>query len=333
MHLFVDYFIDQKQKRSSSNSSRISTRQVQLIIDKLVSQSQRNSTSQNYLAIWRQFNRFVINLDVKPRTWEDRVTLFIGYKIDNGMQSSTVKSYVSAIKKLLVDDGYPWDDNKVIVGSLTKACKIINDRVHTRLPIQCSLLEMILFEVHRIYSQKGQLYLLVLYQALFALSYYGMMRISEVTQSQHVAKACNIYSARNEHKIKIVFYSSKTHGKGMRSQKIEITSNSSEKSGFYAKRNFCPFKLMNNYMDYRGDYADKNEQFFVFRDKSPVTPTNARNILKICLSNLGLDAKLYGMHSFRVGRTTDLIKYNYSVEEVKRMGRWRSNTVYKYIRP
>ena len=78
------------------------------------------------------------------------MTLFIAHKIGQGMQSATVKSYVSAIKKLLVDDGYPWDDQKVLLGSLTKACKIINDRVYTRLPIQCSLLEMILFEVQKL---------------------------------------------------------------------------------------------------------------------------------------------------------------------------------------
>ena len=56
----------------------------------------------------------MINLDVKPTSWEDRVTLFIGYKIDQGINSSTVKSYVSAIKKMLTDDGYPWDDKKGI---------------------------------------------------------------------------------------------------------------------------------------------------------------------------------------------------------------------------
>ena len=63
--------------------------------------------------------------------------------------------------------------------------------------------------------------------------------------------------------------------------------------------------------------------FFVFRDKSPVTPDNARKVLKECLMHLGLDPLMYGMHSLRVGRTTDLIKYHYSIEEVKAMGRWR----------
>ena len=64
----------------------------------------------------------------------------------------------------------------------------------------------------------------------------------------------------------------------------------------------------------------------------PVTVEQARNVLKQCLTNIGLDPYNYGMHSFRVGHTSDLIKYNYSLEELKKMGRWCSNTVYKYIR-
>ena len=183
-----------KKKSTSNNtgnstSSKISTRHIQLIIDRLVSHSQCSSTAQTYLAVWRQFNKFVISLDVKPQSWEDRVTLCVGYKVDQGMQSSTVRSYVSAIKKLLMDDGYAWDEQKVVLGSLTKACKIINDRVHTRLPIQCSLLEMILFEIKRIFGLNGQSHLETMYLALFALSYYGLMRISEVTYSDHMVKA------------------------------------------------------------------------------------------------------------------------------------------------
>ena len=97
----------------------------------------------------------MISLDKKPTHWEDRTTLFIGYLINNVMQSCTEKSYVSAIKKILILDGYKWNDNLVLVSSLAKACRIINvinDKVCTRLPITCGLLEMILFEVQRIFA-------------------------------------------------------------------------------------------------------------------------------------------------------------------------------------
>ena len=170
-----------------------------------------------------------------------------------------------------------------------------------------------------------------MYKALFGLSYYGFLRISEVTISDHVIKAKDVYLATNKDKLKIYLYSSKTHTQGMEPQKIWITSNLSEKSGHYARRNFCPLQLVEDFMNVR-EIFDMTAQFFVFRDGSPVSPENARSVLKKCLSNLGLDPSMYGMHSFRVGRTSDLIKYNYSIEEVKRMGRWKSNTVYRYIK-
>ena len=305
-----------------------------MIINRLLGQTNRSSTTKSYLGIWRQFNKFVISLDVKPNNWEDRVTLFIGYKINQGIQSSTVKSYVSAIKKTLMTDGYPWDDEKVMLGALTSACKLVNDIVLTRLPIQCSLLEMILFELQRVFNQNGQQYLQLLYKTLFALSYYGLMRACEVTQttSGHVLNAKDISAAKDKEKILIVLYSSKTHTEGMRPQKIKITSNKIEKSGKYIHRHFCPFVLMKKFMEWRGGYLDHKEQFFIFGDRSPVTASHARTVLKTCLSNLGLEPSNYGMHSFRVGRTSDLIKYNYSLEEVMRMGHWHSNTVYRYIR-
>ena len=98
------------------------------------------------------------------------------------------------------------------------------------------------------------MYLLTMYRALFALSYYGMMRVGEVTLSDHVVKAKDIHSATNKDKIMLKLYTSTTHSRGMKPQSIKITSNLSERSGYYAKRNFCPFKLINDYMNIRGGY-------------------------------------------------------------------------------
>ena len=82
----------------------------------------------------------------------------------------------------------------------------------------------------------------------------------------------------------------------------------------------------------RGGYDQDTEQFFVFRDGTPVTADQAREVLKTALANIGLNPLNYGIHSFRVGRTSDLIKYNYTKEGVKCMGRWCSNTFHEHIR-
>ena len=77
--------------------------------------------------VWRKFNQFLLRLDYIPKNWESRMSLFGAYLFDQGVQSSTLKSYYSAIKSTLVDDGYKWSDDIVVLHSLTKACKKKND--------------------------------------------------------------------------------------------------------------------------------------------------------------------------------------------------------------
>ena len=190
---------------------------------------------------------------------------------------------------------------------------------------------MLIFELERVFSNNGQQYIQLLYKTLFAFAYYGLMRVSEIELSDHVVKARDVHLATTK-KIRIMLYSSKTHDQRMRPQKIIITANKIEKTGHYLKRYFCPIKLTKQYMAWRGDYDDDRELFFISHDKTPVTAEHAKSVLKQALSNLGLNPLNYGIHSFRVGRTLDLIKYGYTLEEVKHMGRWCSNTIYKYIR-
>ena len=303
---------------------------MELLVQKLLSQQNRKSTVKTYMNIWRQFNNFVISLDVAPSSWEPRTTLYIAYLIDTGKQSASIKSYVSAIKKLLVIDGYKWKDEEVLLNSLTKTYRLLNDRVKTRLPIHCGFLEMILFELERYFS--SQYYLECLYKAIFAFSYYGMMRIGEVTLSEHVVRAKNVHVATNKDKLLVVLYTSKTHSRRHRPQKIKITSNKSECSGHYAQRYFRPFAVLRKFIAMRGPFDADEEQFFIFHDKQPVKPVQATHVLKLMIQRLSLDNTLYSMHSFRIGRTSDLIKFKYPLDVVQRMGRWRSNAVLKYIR-
>ena len=107
----------------------------------------RDKTRQNYHRIWNSFNQFLVKLDARPKFCEDKVSLFIVNLINNGAQSATIKSYVSAIKSQLLADKYKWDDDKLMLCSLTADCRMHNDWVCTHLPIHCRFLEMILYEI------------------------------------------------------------------------------------------------------------------------------------------------------------------------------------------
>ena len=80
---------------------------------------------------------------------------------------------------------------------------MINDTVRTRLPIYCSLLETILFEVERHF--KEQPYLSVLYKSLFALGYYGLLRVGELTSGNHTIKAKDIHIGRTRIRFSLCY--------------------------------------------------------------------------------------------------------------------------------
>ena len=321
-------------KSSSSGSTRISKSSMEAIIERLKCKRVRNSTARNYLTIWRNFNQFLIRLDRMPNSWEERTALFCAHIIDGGAQSQTVKSYVSAIKGVLRDDNYPWNDEKIMISSLTRACRLENDTLMCRLPIQKGLFELILFELKR--ELDGQFYLLTLFRALFSLAYYGLMRIGELAEGSHTIKASNIHTGTNKNKILIVLYTSKTHGTNCYPQKIKITSEEPTEIGTNSTcdgKLICPFEAVRSFLRIRGGYINEQENFFIFRDKTTIQPKQVRTILRNCLESLGLNPVLYNTHSFRIGRTVDLWKNNkLSLQELKQIGRWRSNAVYRYLK-
>ena len=104
---------------------------LQRIVNKLKDQSNRKSTDKMYYQVWKNFNNFFIHLDSKPLPWEDRLVLYVGNLIELDRKSRTIKSYISAIRSVLGKDGVLLNENKYLLTSLTKACKLRNDKVET----------------------------------------------------------------------------------------------------------------------------------------------------------------------------------------------------------
>ena len=301
------------------------------ILENLENENIRKTTKNSYHKIWQRFNKFIIRLDRLPEKWEIRTGLFCAHLIWNeNKQSSTIKTYISAIKDTLKKDGYLWDDKIIMLNALTHACKLKNDIVKLRLPISIWLLNNIIFETSRKYHK--QPYLSHMYSAIFALFYYGMFRVGELTQSPHVVKAINIHQGRNKNKFMIVLYSSKTHGPESTPQQVKIIGRDvlevendneitlfSRKNILKNKNLFCPAELTQNYINVRPPIIDAEEQLFIFSDRSNLKAYHVRKLLRSILQGMGLDQYNYDTHSFRIGRATDLDK-EVSIDKIKQLG-------------
>ena len=250
----------------------------------------------------------------------------MGFLTQAGLQSSTIRSYVSAIKASLRLIDYEWDVSNAEIISLTRACKLKNDVFKARLPIRLKLLHLLVFELERLYN--AQFYLMMLYKSMFLVAYHGLLRIGEIAVGTHSIRATNVHESTNRNRQRLVFvlYSSKTHGRGQRPQTIKLISHTA------GNDRCCPVKITANYMQLRGGYTEPNENFFIFRDGTPVKPKHVRAVLRQLLQRLGLNPLMYDTHSFRIGHATDLRADGVNIEKIKALGRWRSNAVYRYLK-
>ena len=212
---------------SDDKASSISTKSIREYVQILRVQSLRSSTRRNYYNIWRIFNAFFLQLDCKPKTWEDKIVLFVAYLIDKKIKSNTINCYVSAIKKILKEDGVKIQEDRSLLNSLTRACKLKNDKATIRLPIHKSLLREIVSAIIEIFDQ--QPFVCNLYQTMFISAFFGLLRIGEIMKSPHVIKVRDIHIEQNKCKLMFLFRSSKTYGLDAKPQIIKLSKESHKK--------------------------------------------------------------------------------------------------------
>ena len=162
--------------------------------------------------------------------------------------------------------------------------------------------------------------------------YFGLLRVSEVAKGAHPVLAKDVQIGINKKKFLLILRTSKTHRLNMKPQLVKITSKRINNMTTKRLDLPCPFQLLQEFVRIHGNFKNDSEIFFVFSDGSPIKPEKLNNCLKLGLRMAGFNDSLYSSHSLRIGRTCDLFKLGLPVETIKKLGRWRSNAVFKYIR-
>ena len=179
------------------------------------------------------------------------------------------------------------------------------------------------------YQKMGsqQPYLVKLHRAMLITGYFGLLRISEITDGPHVIKAKDVHVSVNKDKLMFILHSSKTHDKGSKPQIIKISA-----QGECRNYGFCPFQLVKEFIAVRSKRAKRSEAFFIFQEGSAVKPEQLKWTLKKLLKFNGFDHRLYTVHGIRSGRATELFAMGFSVETIRQIGRWKSSAIYAYLR-
>ena len=192
---------------------------------------------------------FFVQLDRKPDTWENRILLYTAYLINENKKSTTIKSCISAIKAVLADINIKVSEDRYLLNSLTRACKLHKDTFRVRMPIQKDMLNIIIDTTRNHFLESGQVYLARLYTVMFSTAYYGLFRVGELAHSNHSVKACDIHIGLNKNKVLLILRSSKTHGRNIEPQLIKVSSSPTEEGKRLAKHlDHCPYDILRKYL-------------------------------------------------------------------------------------
>lgn len=291
-----------------------------------------------YMTAWRSMNDFYCRLDNKPKPWEQRMSLFIAYMIKKRFEKPTIQTYISGIKYVLRNILHvDVSDNAFRFTALIKAARYKNNRANIRMPIKLGLLNRMLEEVQNVPRLKNQPYLVKLYRAMFVAAYYGLLRVGEMS-GRHAVTAKNMHIAKNKHKVQIRLWTSKTLKWGEWPQDIKIDGLHDCKLCYpewkhKSSHEFCPVHILADFNKVR-ETTKGTVKFFIFKTGIAVTGHAFRRALKDTLAQVGLKEVLnrYNGHSLRSGRACDLWKLGFSLSDIRYIGRWKSNCVFKYLK-
>lgn len=316
----------------------MSTEYFMKVLEELEVRAVEDSTMEVYMVAWRAINDFYCRLDNKPKPWDQRMSLFIAFMQKKRFEKATIKTYISGIKYVLRNILHiDVDDKAFQFTALIKAARYKNNKVSLRMPIKLGLLNRILEEVSNVKKLSNQPYLVALYRAMFVAAYYGLLRVGEMT-GKHALTAKNMHIARNKKKVQMRLWTSKTLKWGSWPQDIKIDGLHDCKLCYptaqgKSSEKYCPVHILAEYNALR-EQTKGDCKFFTFKNGIPVTGHSFRGMLKKVLEKVGLKDALarYNGHSFRAGRASDLWKLGFSLSDVKYIGRWRSNSVFRYLK-
>lgn len=209
-----------------------------------------------------------------------------------------------------------------MVKKLLEGCKRIRPRRDIRAPITGEILNKICIVLPDIcYS----LYETCLFKTAFLTAYYGLLRVSEIVftsqiQADRPLQSSDVQIVESPLALVISIRVSKTNQAGAPTVlRIPAASNPS----------LCCVRAVKHYLGIRPPHA---RYFFCHASGAPLTRSQFSGILTKAILAIGLPTQLYSSHSFRIGRASDLAAKGVSSDIIKKLGRWRSDTVDKYIR-
>lgn len=290
-------------------------------VEQLIDSSISQSTNRLYSKTWDIFSQFCGSCSPKASPLPAQVptlAAFFSLQFASGKVGSTLTTYSSPIAFVHKINGFSDPTDSFIIRKMLKGARSLTSSPDTRLPISFAMLNNLCSALPHVIRHW---YNTLLYQSMFLFAFYAFCRVGEITLSSSPSyhTVCISDIQFNKDLTMTVHFKHFKHSEG---KSVDIIIHPATKS-------FCPVRILSRYISYRGHNPGP---LFIFSNGIPVSTSNFSSTLAKVLQFLDLPTSVYKSHSFRIGAATHAAIRGFSDQQIRIMGRWKSNAFLKYIR-
>lgn len=282
------------------------------------------STRRSYVTAQRKFLQFCTDIGIMvplPAT-EHTLCLYASY-LAQSLQPSSIKVYLSAIRSLHIDQGYPDPiANRLQLHRLIRGIRRTQGHsTRQRLPITAPLLHTILSSLDLAMFDH------TMFWAACSMAYFGFLRAAEFTVPNLAAFSPSIHL-----QVQDLYFDNVQDPSCLR---ISIKTSKTDPFGhgchIYIGRTqnaLCPIAAISAYLHLRGDHPGP---LFLLASGQPLS----RDALTAWLRSIFAGANIPGnfsSHSFRIGAATTAGCNGVPDHLIKTLGRWNSQSYMLYTR-
>lgn len=245
----------------------------------------------------------------------------MAFMIQRDYSAASVQTKVSGLSYVHTTIGWPNPAVHFLIKKMLKGSKKLRCTRDARLPITLPILRALIKVIPRLQRES---YYQKMYKAMFLLAFHALLRVSEFTtrgkqlghaiQKEDVSIEASKGTLSTMH-VRIRHFK---HSKGPVTLSLKAHPSA-----------LCPVHALSNYLLVRHPYKGP---LFINQDSTPVTSYQFTSFLHQAVSDIGLNARLYKPHSFRIGGATLAHQTNMSESQIKALGRWGSSSYMRYIR-
>ena len=287
-------------------------------------------THKTYATGWEAFSRFCQQqsslVPGTPAVPAD-IRRFIAWLSLQAKAPATIATYVSAVGYAHKIRGWADPTQDFLVSKLLEGCRRDRPSTDARIPVTLSMLTRIVRALPNVCTS---VYEAQLFKAAFLAAFFGFMRIGEFAADSKTRIQPSVIKAADIHfdeglSVTISFPRSKNNQKGL-SQVIRL------QKAMDSHSTVCPVKALTTFAEARPASPD-DCPFFRHFGGCPLTRYQVTAVLQKAISFARLNGERISSHSFRIGAASYAHDLGVSSNDIRAMGRWRSNAFSSYVRP